>query len=427
MLLKIELEKIILLILVGSLVIMNLYFVTPISDNYWQYLAARQTLRDPSFLWQTNITGISRILASGPIYQYPPLLQLSYAFSFLVGLTPQLIDVLSILIICYLLCRMDKRAIPIMLLSFLFIRLSVQGGIDIFMLMLALTSLYFFEKNPMISGILAGLTPLVKGTGFLYLGSWVVAVLIFKRKDVFNKQFFKSKYFLAIIISILVLSPWYLRNFIIFKGDIAASLLGFTPSKMAGELAGLDVGVQSTQPERYWFDTTGYYPVSIDILFYLGIIFTIFNLVKSKKVEKEHVFIGIFVFSYLFSQAISFKMIGIIRYYLPIFPLLAMQIPKRIPEKYLKFLYAFCLILLIFWGLSLQKYAWNQMDSQLAPVCKQIKSQIDFESVYVKAFQDLFIMYKCDLNATTQNDSKWTLDLEKGQLYLTNKTNITSG
>jgi len=424
--LKIDLEKIILFILVGSLVIMNLYFVTPISDNYWQYLAARQILRNPSFLWQTNITtGIPYLLVSGPIYQYPPLLQLSYAFSLLVGLGPQLIDILSIIIICYLLYRMDKKAIPIILLSFLFIRLSVQGGIDIFMLMLALTSFYFFDKKPLISGIFAGLMPLVKGTGFLYLGSWLVAVLIFKRKEIFNKGFFKNKYFLAIILSLVILSPWYLRNFILFKGDLMSTLFGFTPGRMITDLKGLDVGFQSTQPERYWFDTTGYYPVPIDFLFYLGIIFTVFNLYRNKKVERDHVFIAVFVIAYFLFQAISFKMVAIIRYYLPIFPLLAMQIPKRIPEKYLKFVYAFCLLFLVLWALNLPKYSWNQMDSQLAPACKQIKSTIDFQPVYVKAFQDLYVMYRCDLNATTQNSSKWTLDFDQGQLYLTNKTNIT--
>jgi hypothetical protein len=65
------------------------------------------------------------------------------------------------------------------------------------------------------------------------------------------------------------------------------------------------------------------------------------------------------------------------------------------------------------------------MDAQMAPACKQIKSQIDFEPVYVKAFQDLYVIYKCDLNATIQNESKWTLDFDKGQLYPTNNTNIT--
>jgi hypothetical protein len=423
--LKIEIEKIILLIIVGSLVVMNLYFVTPLSDNYWQYLAAKQIIRDSSFLWQANIIGMPRLLVGGPIFQYPPLLQLSYAFSFLIGLGPQLIDVMSIIIVCYLLYRLDKRAIPIMLLSFLFIRLSVQGGIDIFMLMLVLTSFYFFDKKPLVSGIFAGLTPLVKGTGFLYLGSWIVAVLVFKRNEIFSKRFFKSKYLLAIILSLLILSPWYLRNFIIFKGDLISTIFGLTSDTLTTGLGWIDVGFQSTQPERYWFDTTGYYPVPIDILFYLGIAFTIFNLAKSKKIEKEHVFIAIFVIAYFLFQTIAFKMVAIIRYYLPIFPLLAMQIPKRIPEKYLKFLYAFCLILLVFWGLSLQKYAWNQMDAQMAPACKQIKSQIDFEPVYVKAFQDLYVIYKCDLNATIQNESKWTLDFDKGQLYPTNNTNIT--
>ncbi|MEM3063054.1 MAG: hypothetical protein QW303_05890, partial [Nitrososphaerota archaeon] len=41
-------------------------------------------------------------------------------------------------------------------------------------------------------------------------------------------------------------------------------------------------GVQSTQPERYWWDTSGFYPLPIDLLFYIGIIFTIYNIFNKR-------------------------------------------------------------------------------------------------------------------------------------------------
>jgi hypothetical protein len=94
-------------------------------------------------------------------------------------------------------------------------------------------------------------------------------------------------------------------------------------------------------------------------------------------------------------------------------------------EKYLKYSFVFCLIAFVLFSSYLPKYSFNQYDATLQPVFEQIKSAIDYEPVYVNAFHLWFIVYRYDLNATTQNESKWTLDIEKGQLYLTNKTNIT--
>jgi hypothetical protein len=421
--LKIELEKILLIVFLVIIIPMTLYFVTPVSDNYWDYTIAKEIIRDPGFLWQSNLTsGTVRLLSGSDIFQYPPLLHFSYAFLFLLQLPPTLLDVISIIIVCFFLYKMEKRAIPFLFLSFLFVRISVEGGIDIFLLALVSASIYFFESKPEISGIFAGLTPVVKGTGFLFFGSWLIAIILFKRKEVFKKDFYKSKYLIAVIIAILIFSTWYLRNFLLFKGDIGMTLVGYNFS--AGE-NWAHQGIQAQQPERSWFDTTGYYPLPIDILFYIGIAFTVFGLYKKKELKIDHVFIFIYAFAYFAVQALNVQTLMTIRHYLPIFPLLAIQVSRGIPEKYLKFVYVGCLIFLIAWMFILPKYAWNQMDSQMNLVCNQIKNNVDFEPVYVNAYQGWYTVYKCNLNATSEIDSKWTLNFDQGQLYLTNKTNIT--
>jgi len=112
------------------------------------------------------------------------------------------------------------------------------------------------------------------------------------------------------------------------------------------------------------------------------------------------------------------------RYILSIFPFLAIQIAQRLNEKQLKLLYIFCLLILLFWSINIPKYSFNQLDIAIEPICKEVKTKIDYEPVYVNAFHNWYVIYKCDLNATIQDDSKWTLDFEKGQLYL---TNITKG
>jgi hypothetical protein len=388
---------------------------------------SRQILRYPGFLWKNNLTAGTPYLVSSQTstFNYPPLLHLNYAFLFLLDLSPKILDILSILLIGYFLYKMEKKAIPLMFLSFLFVRLSFLGGIDIFLLALVVISIYFFEKKPEISGIFAGLTLLVKGTSFLFFGGWLLSILIFKRKEIFNKRFYKNKFFIAIILSFVVFSTWYLRNFILFNGDILATLFGFKSSDVSRLESWLGTGIQQNQPEKYWFDTTGFYPLPIDLLFYIGIIFTIFSFYKTRKFGKEHLLILIFVAAYIVSQAISFNFIMTIRYYLPIFPLLAIQIIRGFPEKYLKFLYLFCIIILIFWIYNLPKYSFNQFDLMIGPICEEVKNKIDFEPVFVKAFHDWFVIYKCDLNATTELDSKWILNLDQGQLYLTNKTNLT--
>lgn len=424
---KIELEKLFLIILLISLISLTLLLVTPLSDNYIQYLAAKYILKDPSILWRNNLTGFPYMFYGTPIFLYPPLIHFSYAFLFMLGLAPNVLDILSIIVVCYFLYRIEKRAIPFMFLSFIFIRVAVQGGTDIFLLSLIMPSIYFYDKKPEIGAILAGLSSLVKSTGLLFLGVYVISVLIFKRKEIFNKNFYKNKYFLAIIISILVMSPWYLRNFILNNGDFIGTFVGTKLNNILKVESWLNsTTVQLSQPERNWFDTTGFYSFPIDILFYVGLLFTIFNLTRTRKFEKEHIFIFTFVAIYAIVQAIQFNYLMTIRYYLPIFPLLSIQIAGGIPEKYLKFAYVGCLVFLLFFILNLPKYAFNQMDNTIGPVCTKIKDNIDSEPVYVNAFHSWYVIYRCDLNATTKEDSKWTLDFEEGNLYLTNKTNLTS-
>jgi hypothetical protein len=424
---KIGLEKLMLVIFFAGLIIPLFLFVTPVSDNYLHYTIARQILRDPSFLWRTDLSAGTSFLVSteAPIFNYPPLLHLIYAFLFLIQLTPRILDILSIIIIGYLLYRMEKKSIPFLFLSFMFIRIAVFGGIDIFITALVLLSIYFFDKKPEISGVFAGLTILVKGTAFMFFFIWLVSIIIFKRKEIFSKKIFKSKFFIAIILSIIVASGWYIRNFVLFNGDIMATLVGFSLSDVTRIEGWLQSGVQAAQPEREWFDTTGYYPLPIDILFYLGIAFTIFNIAKSRKLEKEHLFILFYVSVYAIVQLVQFNYLMTIRYYLPIFPLLAIQIARGIPEKYIKFAYIGCLAFLIFFILSLPQYTFNQIDAQMGPVCRDLGMAIDSEPVYVNAFHNWYVTYRCDLNATTMEDSKWTLDFDQGQLYLTNMTNAT--
>jgi hypothetical protein len=423
---KIEIEKLLFVIYLIVLVAVTIYFVTPSSDNYYYYLIGRYISRDPSFLWSTNLTGSEYLLSSqSPFLTVPPLTQIIYAFLFLFNLPPSIVDVLSILVIGYILWKINKKAIPFLFISFLFIKAAAFGGLDIFIIALALSSFYFFDRRPLLSGFFAGLCPLVKGTGFIFLFSYFVAIMVFKRNEIFRKDFYKSKFFVAMIVSILVLSPWYLRNFIFFKGDIIGTLTGATPGTIASEEQTLKSGFQQTQPERYWWDTSGFYPLPIDLLFYAGLVFVIINLYKNRKLELEHIFIIIYALAYFTMQILDIRFLMTIRHYMPIFPLLAIQMTKGFRERYLKFAYIICLVMLAFFVLSLPKYSFNQYNTVVEPACKQINSAIDSQPVFVNAFHGWFVTYKCDLNTTIINESKWTLDFEQGRLYLTNKTNIT--
>jgi hypothetical protein len=69
------------------------------------------------------------------------------------------------------------------------------------------------------------------------------------------------------------------------------------------------------------------------------------------------------------------------------------------------------------------KYSFNEYESSIAPFCTDIKEFVGNDTVYVDAFHNWYTIYKCNLNATSQVESKWTLDLYNNQLYLTNNSN----
>lgn len=417
---KIEAEKILLILLLTSLAIPCLMFVTPLSDNYIHYIAAKHIIEDPSILTRTDLTGLPSMFFGSSIYYYPPLLHLSYALLFLMGIVPKFLDIISIAVVCIFLYKIDKRALPLMALSFMFIRVSVQGGIDIFMLALAVLSFYYYEKKPWLGAIFAGLVALVKTSGLFFLGGYIITILLFKGKEIFKER--KKVYLVALVIALLVPSPWYAMNFVKNNGDFIGTFVGTKMSEIAGYEEWLQTPFQQNQPERKMFDTSGYYPLPIDLLFYIGLVFVAINLVRTRKFGMEHVFIFLFTAVYFVAQGIQFNYLMTIRYYLPIFPLLAIQIAKSIPEKYLKFVYIACIALLLFWLSVLPNYAWNQTDAQMDGVCATIRNNVLKEPVHVKAFQSWYTIYRCDLNATTEELSKWTVDLDQGSIYLTNHT-----
>jgi hypothetical protein len=341
-------------------------------------------------------------------------------------LTPAILTVVAIIAIGYFMYKKNSLAIPFLFLSFLFIRSAAFGENDIIVAALLLGAIYFFEKKPLISGVFIGLTTLVKGTGIFILFFYMLAVLFLKRKEIFSKIFYKNKYLLSILVAFLILSPWYLRNFILFKGDLFATIGGQAQSQVEEGINFLRQGIQASQPERYWWDSSGFYPLPIDLLFYAGLLFTAFNIYKKRSIGLEEIFIMLFSGMYFLMQTTNFIFLMTIRYYLPIFPLLAIQVTKGLPGKFLKYSFIICLAFFIYFSFNLPKYAFNQYSDMVEPACKEIKTAIDSEPVYVNAFHNWFIIYKCNLNATNQADSKWTIDFENGQLYLTNKTNLTN-
>lgn len=427
---KINLDKIFLAIYFILFAILIIYFVTPNPDFYSFYYISGRILENLSILWSEIPQ--SEYMTVVPAYSeylgYPPLMFLIYMLFIAVRIPYQLFFIFSAFGVGYLLYKIKAEAIPFLFLSFMFIRTTTFGHTDTFLVFLTLITVYFYDKNPIISGIASGLSPLVKGTGFFVLGSYGISIIYNKREQIFNnfKNFIKSVEFKSLLIAILILSPWYLRNFVIYEGDIVSMFAGQSKEILAKSEQILESGIQSNQPERYWWDSTGFYPLPIDLLVWIGTIFTLYNLIKKKKIKTEHIFIFVFLIFYIIGQVIQFNFIMSLRYLLPILPLLAIQITETLGEKKLKIMYVLSLLVLIFFVLSLQKYSFNDLDSQMTPLCEQIKPQLGSKPVFIKAFHNWYTIYKCDLNATSEIESTWTLDLNKGDLYLTNKTNISS-
>jgi hypothetical protein len=420
---KISLEKMFLIIFIIALSLETIYFVSPGPDIYVHYLTAKEIVKDPSFLWRTNLIGWQnyRALQSSAFTGYPPLIYFLFGFLLIISMPLFIATIISIIAIIYFLYKIDGKAIPFLFLSFMFIREIAFSGNDIIMVAVTFVSFYFLMQKKLItSAIFAGITPLMKSSGFFILLSWFLAMLYFERKRLLTKYFI-----LAIIIAFLIPFPWYFRNYMIF-GNIYLAIIGQSSERYQASLEHLSSTFQMSQPERFLWDSTSYYPLPIDILFYVGLLFFAYNLIKKRKVETYTILVIILAGVYFIIQ-LSGNPFFVIRHEMIIFPFLALEILKGIPEKYLKYSFIICLAFFIYFSFNLPKYAFNQYsDTIVNPACKEIKTAIDSEPVYVNAFHNWFIIYKCNLNATNQADSKWTIDFENGQLYLTNKTNLTN-
>jgi hypothetical protein len=424
---KINAEKLFLAIFVLVLSTLAVYFVSPGPDNYVYYNIAKEMVRDPSILWRTDLTGWQSFLAlqTNVLAAYPPLEIMFFAGLMAVGLPMFFVTILSIVVIGYFFYKMDGKAIPFLFLSFMFIRETAFNGNDILMVAVTLASFYFLTKKKIkTSALFVGMLPLIKSTGFFVILAWLLYIVITERKNIFTKH-----YMTAIAIALLILFPWYFRNYLLFN-DVYLAVMGVSKEVYARSATFQQTGFQASQPEKALWDSTGYYPLPIDILFYIGVAFFIFNIIKTKQFKLEQlkpysIFIIIMVSVYFIFQAIGIPFFQI-RHEMIIFPFLALEIVRGIPERFLKYAFIICLVAFIFFTFSLPKYAFSQYSDAINPACKQIKSAIDFEPVYVNAFHNWFVIYKCNLNATIQNESKWTIDFENGQLYLTNKTNLTN-
>lgn len=420
---KINVEKLFLAIFLVTLIIFSIYFVSPGPDIYVHYAVAKEILKDPSILWRANLTGWQSYVAlqTSALTAYPPLAYFAFAGLMLVQLPLFLVAVLCIIAIGYFLYKIDGKAIPFLFLSFMFIRETAFNGYDIILVAVTFASFYFLMKKKLIlSGIFAGTTPLIKISGLFVLLSWMLAMIVFERKNI------KTKYFiLAFVIALLLPFPWYFRNYLLFN-DVYLAIMGVSREAYAKAMEHQATSFQMSQPEKWIWDSTGYYPLPIDLLFYIGVFFFVLNLIRTRKLQPYSIFIFIMVAAYFIFQFAGVTFF-VIRHEMIILPFLALEIAMGIPEKYLKYAFVACLIMFIIFSSYLPKYAFNQYEAALQPAFKQIKSEIDNEPIYINAFHGWFVTYESGLNATTQSDSKWTLDFDQGQLYLTNKTNITGG
>lgn len=259
---KINLEKAFLLIFIISMVAGAIYFVSPEPDIYVHYVTAKEILRDPSFLWRTNLTGWQSYLASqsSAFTSYPPLLYLIFAVIIAVQIPLFSVTILSIIIIGYLLYKIDGKSIPFVFLSFLFIKDIVFNNYDILQISLTLASFYFLiKKKPIVSGILIGVTPLLKSIGFFAVLAWLITLIIIEKKNIFKKQFI-----IAILLVILIPFPWYFKNYLIFN-NIYLAVIGQSSESYQASLKHLSSAFQMNQPERFLWDSTGYYPLPIDL------------------------------------------------------------------------------------------------------------------------------------------------------------------
>lgn len=419
---KINLELTVAAIFLLVNVFLSLYLIPHISDNYQQYEVGREILRNPDFLWkEIDTIRIERLTGNDPIFNYPPLHIFGYALFILLGLSPTIWAAINIIILVYLMYKIESKAIPFLMLSFLFLHHMIFGFNDFFLINLFLAAFYFFERKPYLSGVFMGLTALIKPIGFLVIGFFFLSFLLFKRKE------YKT-YLKVFLIALLVLSPWYLRNAYLLGLDPTGIILGTSISGLIRTENFLNVGFQAIQPEREIFDTSPFYPTPLDPLFYIGIAFLIYNIVRARrnkefKLNTEHIFIICTVALYFFLHVIHFSSFMTLRYYMFIFPLLAIQIVRGIPEKHLPKVYAACLIIFMVWIFLIPRYSYPpSYVSLLNENCLKVRGVVGNDPIYLKAFDRNFIMYTCNLNITSQENGWWILDYDNGSLTKVNKT-----
>lgn len=416
-------EKYFYAIIIIVVTFFSLTLITPRSDNYFTYYVSRELLRNPDFIWKPVDSVRSFVIASGDpggVFKYPPLTMLLYTILIFFSMPPILLIVISFMIIVFFTYKLNNRAVPLLFISFLFLRSVIQGESDVLVVAFALASVYFFDKNPLISGIFASLAFLSKQTGVAVVGWFILSTLIFKRRE-FGFSL-KNKRVLSIVTVILIISVWYARNYILGGGDIVEMITGQKLSYIKSSEEMLRSGIQVNSPETYFIDTTGYYPNPIDLLLVLGIVFLVVDLFRKRKLDHINLFVILPLIVYITAQVLSIKALMTIRYYLFMFPLLAVIVANNLKEKYFKYLLVISIVIFIFYISSLQKYAFNQLRDQIVTACPQIKQAVGMNLVYVDFFHLMIVAYECDLNLTDLNHSVFVVNLTSGAIYPTNKS-----
>jgi 4-amino-4-deoxy-L-arabinose transferase-like glycosyltransferase len=389
------------------------------------YYASKEFLRNPDFLWRP-VDEVRKPILVGEgevnIFHYNPILIFLYASLILFNLPPIFLISISFLIIVFFTYKLNSKAVPLLFISFLFLRSVIQGEGDTFVAALALLSVYFFDKKPLLSGIFSGLAFLTKQTGAIVLVWFVFSVLIFKRKEIkFN---IKNNYLLAILAAVLITTVWLMRNYVLYEGDVVGTFTGLKTSQFESAAEWLSGSkLQANSPEMSFLDLTGYYPNPIDLLLILGIIFLIIDIYRKRKLDYINFFVLLSLIIYIISQVLSLFSFMTIRYYLLMFPLIAVLVSNNLNEKYFKYLLIVSIAIFIFYISSLQKYSFNQLKEQIDTAwCPQIKQAVGMKPVYIDFFHHFFLAYECDLNLTDLNHSMYTVNLTSGSIYPTNKT-----
>lgn len=407
---KPSIELIFTIIFFAILMCSAVIFITGDSDTYFHYSVAKYLIKDPDFILRSEQTGHSLVFTSGlPIFNYPPLFHIFIAFLLLLSLPLYILTLVSLVVIGYFLYKIEPRAVPFLFLSFLFIRVTIYGMNDILLLVFAMAVIYYFEKSPIKSGVFAGLAPLVKTSGLFILIAYILSIIFLKRKEIMKKNFYKNKFFIGIIIALLILSPWHIRNAVLYEGDPIATITSQDPQIIFFQESRFKVE-HVGQPEELLWDPTGWYPLPIDLLLYIGLAFTIYNFYKRRKIKVEEIFILFFAGMYFLAHLLDIRLIMQLRYYVPIFPLLAIQIARGIPKQYIRFAYIPCIVMFVFFMFYIPVSSYNFYDAGMDEMCQALRDKMGYEPVFNMAYSKWYITYKCDLNYTQLfNETKYSI------------------